>query len=504
MDLIQDLVLGFGVAFQPANLLFCTVGVVIGTLIGVIPGIGPVGAMGLLLPVTMYISPEASIIMLAGIYYGAQYGGTITSVLVRIPGEATTIVTCIDGHEMARQGRAGAALGIAAWGSFIAGTVSVLILMVVAQPLASLALRFGPPEYFALICVGLVLVTHLSQGSTLKALMMVFVGFILGSVGLDLVTAMPRFTLGITELSDGINIVPVVMGLFGIAEVLENLEGGERGGRQVESKLHSLWPTAADWARSKWAIVRGTLLGFFIGILPGGGGVLATFASYAVERRLSKHPEEFGHGAIEGVAGPETANNAAASGGLVPLLSLGLPTGPIMAMLFAALVIQGVQPGPLFIATNPQIFWGLVASMYVGNVLLLILNLPLIGIWVKILKTPGWILYQLIFLFCLIGAFSVNNSIFDVIVMLIFGAVGYLMRKFGYEAGPLVLAFVLGPILENNLRQALLISGGSFSIFFTHPISAAILGMVALILLSNLLPALRKKRRAYDEFREAE
>ena len=504
MDIFTNFALGLGVAFQPENLLFCTIGVVIGTLIGVIPGIGPVGAMGLLLPATMYVSPEASVIMLAGIYYGAQYGGTITSVLERIPGEATSIVTCLDGHEMARQGRAGAALGIAAWGSFIAGTVSVLALMLVAQPIASLALRFGPPEYFALICIGLVMVTHLSQGSTLKALMMVFVGFILGAVGLDLVTALPRFTMGISQLSDGIDIVPVVMGLFGIAEVLENLEKKEEDHPQPHAEVKNMWPTLADWARAKWAIMRGTMIGFFIGILPGGGGVLATFTSYAVERRVSKHPEEFGHGAIEGVAGPETANNAAATGGLVPLLSLGLPTGPIMAMLFAALVIQGVQPGPTFITNHPQIFWGLVVSMYVGNVLLLILNLPLIGLWVQILKTPSWILYQLILLFCVIGAYSVHNSIFDVTVMLVFGGIGYLMRKFGYEAGPLVLAFVLGPIFEQNLRQSLLISRGSFSIFFTHPISAAVLGLVALILISNLLPFIRARRHAYSQFREAD
>ncbi|WP_163269442.1 tripartite tricarboxylate transporter permease [Chelativorans alearense] len=504
MDILSNIALGLGVAFRPENLLFCTLGVVIGTLIGVIPGIGPVGAMGLLLPATMYVSPEASIIMLAGIYYGAQYGGTITSVLVRIPGEATSIITCIDGHELARKGRAGAALGIAAWGSFIAGTVSVLILMLVAQPLASMALRFGPPEYFAIICIGLVLVTHLSQGSTLKALMMAFVGFILGGVGLDLVTALPRFTLGINELSDGIGIVPVVMGLFGVAEVLENLEGRETKVRPTETRVKNLWPTMADWARAKWPIVRGTLIGFFIGILPGGGGVLATFTSYAIERRISKHPEEFGKGAIEGVAGPETANNAAASGGLVPLLSLGLPTGPIMAMLFAALVIQGVQPGPMFISNHPQIFWGLVMSMYVGNVLLLILNLPLIGVWVQILKTPGWMLYQLIFLFCLIGAYSVNNSTFDVLVMLVFGGVGYVMRKFHYDAGPLVLAFVLGPILEQNLRQSLLISRGDFSIFVTRPISGAILLLVLLILISNVLPYLRARRRARGQFRGAE
>jgi putative tricarboxylic transport membrane protein len=502
MDVFGQILFGFEIALQPENLMFCVIGVFIGTLIGVIPGIGPVGAMGLLLPITMYVSPTASIIMLAGIYYGAQYGGTITSILIRIPGEATSIVTCIDGYEMAQQGRAGPALGIAAIGSFIAGTVSVIGLMLVAQPLANMALRFGPPEYFGIICLGLVMVTQLSQGSTIKALMMAVVGVLLGSIGLDLVTGLPRYTFGLTELVDGVSIVPVVMGLFGIAEVLDNLEKNAKGQKVSQPKVRNLLPSLADWAQARLAIVRGTLIGFFIGVLPGGGGVLSTFVSYAVEKRVSKAPERFGKGAIEGLAGPESANNAAATGGLVPLLSLGLPTGGIMAMLFAALVIQGVQPGPSFIRTNPDMFWGLVASMYIGNVLLLILNLPLIGIWIQILKTPTWLLYPLILLFTTIGAYSVHNSIFDVLVMLGFGGLGFLMRKAGYDAGPLVLGFVLGPLLEKNLRQSLLISGGDFTIFVSRPLSVGILVVVALVLLSNVVPFIRERRRRYEEFSE--
>ncbi|EUB99287.1 protein of unknown function DUF112 transmembrane [Rhizobium sp. CF080] len=501
MDNLSHIIFGFGIAFQWDNLVFCMAGVLIGTLIGVLPGIGPVGAMGLLLPATMHITPTGSLIMLAGIYYGAQYGGTITSVLVRIPGEATSIVSCIDGYEMARQGRAGPALAIAAWGSFIAGTLSIVALMLISGPLAKAALDFGPPEYLAAICIGMVMVTQLSQNSPLKAMMMAALGVILGCVGTDLVTALPRFTMGFPELTDGLGIVPVVMGLFGIAEVIENLENQVSAGK-VQNRISRLWPSLQDWTEAKWAIVRGSILGFLIGILPGGGGVLATFVAYALEKKISRHPEKFGHGAIEGLAAPESANNAAATGGLVPLLSLGLPTGPIMAMLFAALVIQGIQPGPTLITNNPDVFWGLVASMYIGNVLLMILNLPLIGIWVQLLKTPIWLLYPVIFLFCLIGAYSVNNSVFDIYVMLVFGVIGYLMRKFGYEAGPLVLAFVLGPILEQNLRQSLLISRGSFSIFFSHPISATGFAICALVLLSNALPWLRRRRQVYNQFAE--
>jgi putative tricarboxylic transport membrane protein len=501
MDFFGSIIYGFQVTFQPINFLFCGVGVLVGTLVGVLPGIGPAGAMALLLPATFKFSPTSTLILLAGIYYGVQYGGSTTSILVNIPGEASSVMTCIDGHQMARQGRAGPALGIAAWGSFIAGTIANIGLMLVAIPLAHAALRLGPPEYFALMCTGLVIVTYLAQGSVLKAIMMGLVGIILGSIGLDLISGFPRFTFGINELTDGVGIVPLVMGLFGISEILENLEGSLE--REVfKTRIRNLWPSFKDWMESKWAIVRGSLIGFVLGILPGGGAVIATFVSYAVEKKVSKHPEKFGKGAIEGVAGPESANNAAAGGSLIPLLSLGIPPNPIMAIFFSALIIHGIQPGPLLIKQHPDLFWGLVASLYLGNGLLLVLNLPLIGIWVKVLEIPYKILFPLILLFCLIGVYSMNNLSFDLYVMLFFGVVGWIMRKFGYEGAPLILAYVLGPMLENALRQSLLISQGSFLIFVTRPISATALGFAFLLLLTTLLPNFKKRRQQYDQFKE--
>jgi putative tricarboxylic transport membrane protein len=501
MDVLNSLYLGFQVALTPVNLLFCFVGVIIGTLVGVLPGIGPVGAMALLLPATYGVSLTSSMIMLAGIYYGAMYGGSTTSILVNIPGEAASVITCIDGYQMARQGRAGPALGISAIGSFIGGTLSIIGLMLIAKPLASAALSFGPPEYFALMCTGLVILTYLTQGSMVKALMMALVGILLGSVGIDMITGSPRFTFKIGELSDGVGIIPVVMGLFGIAEVFSNLERIIK--RQVfETKIKNIWPTLNDYAQSKGAILRGSVLGFLLGVLPGGGAILASFLSYGIEKKLSKEPERFGKGAIEGVAGPETANNAAAGGALIPLLSLGIPPNVVMAMLFSAMIIHGMQPGPLLMKASPDLFWGLVVSMYMGNVLLVALNLPLIGIWVQLLKIPYRILMPLILLFCFIGAYSLNNSTFDVSIMILFGAVGYLMRKFGYEGAPLVLAFVMGPLLENNLRQALLMSGGSFTIFVSRPISVVTLSIAFLLLLSNLIPFLKKRRKQFDEFKE--
>jgi putative tricarboxylic transport membrane protein len=501
MDVLNSLYLGFQVALTPVNLLFCFVGVVIGTLVGVLPGIGPVGAMALLLPATYGVSLTSSIIMLAGIYYGAMYGGSTTSILVNIPGEAASVITCIDGYQMARQGRAGPALGIAAIGSWVGGTLSVIGLMLVAKPLANAALSFGPPEYFALMCTGLIILTYLTQGSMIKALMMALVGILLGSVGIDMITGVPRFTFKIGELSDGVGIIPVVMGLFGIAEVFSNLETVIK--RQIfDTKIKNIWPTLKDYAQSKWPILRGTVLGFLLGILPGGGAILASFLSYGIEKKLAKDPSRFGKGAIEGVAGPETANNAAAGGALIPLLSLGIPPNVVMAMLFSAMIIHGMQPGPLLMKTSPDLFWGLVASMYLGNTLLVLLNLPLIGIWVQLLKIPYRILMPLILLFCLIGAYSLNNSTFDVSIMILFGGVGYLMRKFGYEGAPLVLAFVMGPLLENNLRQSLLMSGGSFTIFVNRPISAVTLAIAFLLLLSNLIPFLKRRRKQFDEFKE--
>lgn len=500
MDFFDSILYGLQVTFQPINFLFCGVGVLVGTLVGVLPGIGPAGAMALLLPATFKFSPTSTIILLAGIYYGVQYGGSTTSILVNIPGEASSVMTCIDGHQMARQGRAGPALGIAAWGSFIAGTIANIGLMLVAIPLAHAALRLGPPEYFALMCTGLIIVTYLAQGSVLKAIMMGLVGVILGSIGLDLISGFPRFTFGINELTDGVGIVPLVMGLFGISEILENLEGSLK--REVfKTRIKNLWPSFKDWMESKWAIVRGSLIGFVLGILPGGGAVIATFVSYAVEKKVSKHPEKFGKGAIAGVAGPESANNAAAGSSLIPLLSLGIPPNPIMAIFFSALIIHGIQPGPLLIRQHPDLFWGLVASLYLGNAFLLILNLPLIGLWVKVLEIPYKILFPLILLFCLIGVYSMNNLSFDLYVMLFFGVVGWIMRKFGYEGAPLILAYVLGPMLENALRQSLLISQGSFLIFVTRPISAAALGFAFLLLLTTLLPNFKKRRQQYDQFK---
>jgi putative tricarboxylic transport membrane protein len=501
VEFFDSILYGFQVTFQPLNILFCGIGVLVGTMVGVLPGIGPAGAMALLLPATFQFSPTSTLILLAGIYYGVQYGGSTTSILVNIPGEASTVITCIDGHQMARQGRAGPALGIAAWGSFIAGTISNIGLMIVAVPLARAALALGPPEYFALMCMGLIVVTYLAQGSVIKAVMMALVGIILGSIGLDLISGMPRFTLGIDELTDGVGIIPLVMGLFGISEILENLERTCQ--REIfKTRVQNLWPSVKDWAQARWAIARGSILGFVLGILPGGGAVIASFVSYSVEKKISKTPERFGKGAIEGVAGPESANNAAAGGSLIPLLSLGIPPNPIMAIFFSALIIHGIQPGPLLIREHPDLFWGLVASLYLGNALLLILNLPLIGIWVKVLEIPYKILFPLLLLFCLIGSYSVHNVIFDLYVMLFFGVVGWVMRKFGYEGAPLILAFVLGPMLENALRQSLLISGGSFLIFVTRPISAIALVVVFLLLLSNLLPCFKKRRKSYEQFQE--
>jgi putative tricarboxylic transport membrane protein len=493
MDLFNSIAYGFQVTFQPANILFCGIGVLVGTLVGVLPGI---------VPATFRFSTTSTMIMLAGIYYGVQYGGSTTSILVNIPGEASSVMTCIEGHQMALRGRAGPALGIAAWGSFIAGTIANLGLMLVAVPLAHAALALGPAEYFSLMCMGLMIVTYLAQGSVLKSIMMALVGIILGSVGLDLISGLPRFTLGINELADGIDVVPLVMGLFGIAEILDNLEGTLRQD-VIKTRIRNLWPSLKDWIESKWAIVRGSLIGFILGVLPGGGAVISTFVSYAVEKKISKNPEKFGKGAIEGVAGPESANNAAAGASLIPLLSLGIPPNPIMAIFFSALIIHGLQPGPLLIRDNPELFWGLVASLYLGNGLLLLLNLPLIGVWVKVLQIPYKILFPLILLFCLIGSFTINNVSFDVYVMLIFGVLGWIMRKFGYEGAPLILAFILGPMLENALRQSLLISQGSFLIFVTRPISATALGVTTLLMLTNFIPVFKKQRKVYDMFKES-
>jgi len=501
MEILNNIFYGFSVAFIPANILYCFIGVFIGTLIGVLPGIGPVGAMSILLPVTVQIPPISSIIMLAGIYYGSMYGGSTTSILVNIPGEAASVVTCLDGYQMAKQGRAGPALGIAAFGSFIAGTLSVVGLAFLAPPLGEWALKFGPPEYFSVMVLGMTMLIYLASGSVPKAMMMALVGVLVASVGMDATSATQRFTLGILELNDGIGLIPLAMGLFGISEVLINVEQGLKR-ELAKEKIKGLLPTRQDWKDSTAPIARGSLLGFLFGILPGGGGVTSSFISYAVEKRVSRHPEKFGKGAIEGVAGPESANNAATGGGFVPLLTLGIPSNPAMAMLLGALLIHGMQPGPLLMQKQPDLFWGVVTSMYVGNGMLLLLNLPMIGIWVQVLKIPYRILFPLILLFCLIGAYSINNSVADVLIMIFFGIVGYLMRKFEYEGAPLILAYVLGPMLEISLRQSLTISSGSFAIFFTRPIAAGGMLLAILLILSPLLPRLRKKRRFPEAFGE--
>ena len=493
MDIVAGLGQGFAVALQPINLLYCFIGVFIGTLVGVLPGIGPVSAMSLLLPVTLSGTPEAGIIMMAGIYYGSMYGGSTTSILVNIPGEAASVVTCIDGHEMAKQGRAGPALGMAALASFAAGTFAVLALMLVAPSLARVAIAFGPPEYFSLMLLGLTILSFLSQGSMAKSLLMAAVGLVLGLIGMDQITAQPRLTFDRLELLDGVGLVPIVMGLFGVAEILSNLEQ-ELKRELIRANIGSLWPSLADWAASKWAILRGTVLGFFLGILPGGGAVIAAFASYAMEKKMSRTPERFGKGAIEGVAGPEAANNAAAGGAFIPLMTLGIPPNVVMALLLGAFIIHGLQPGPLLMVQKPELFWGIVASMYIGNVMLLVLNMPLIGMWVQVLKVPYSVLFPLILMFCIVGVFASGNAVFDVFVMVVFGVLGYLMRKFGYEPAPLVLAFVLGPMLENNLRKSLILSHGDFTIFVERPISAVCIILAAAALVGPLLPGLARRR----------
>ena len=493
MDTVHSLVHGFSIALQVDNLLFCFFGVLIGTLVGVLPGIGPVGAISILLPVSFRMSPVSAIILLAGIFYGSQYGGSTTSILVGIPGESFSIVTVLDGYQMARQGRAGPALGIAAFGSFIAGTLGVVGLMLFASPLAEFALNFGPPEYFGLFLLGLTLVIYLSFGSVIKGIMMGAFGLTLGCIGLDPMQGSPRMTFNIMQLWDGVNLVPVAMGMFGIAEVLINMETISSF-EILKTKIRNFFPTLSDWMRSKGAILRGTVIGFFIGLLPGGNAVIASFLSYTIEKRISKEPERFGKGAIEGVAGPESANNAATAGGLVPLFTLGLPTSVVMALLFGALLIHGIRPGPFLLRDNPDLFWGVISSMYIGNVMLLVLNLPLIPIWVQVLRVPARILYPLILLFCIVGCYSVNDSAFDLVIMMIFGLVGYLFRKFQYEAAPLLLAFVLGPMVEKSLRLSLTLSQGSLFIFFTRPISAVLVSIAIILFVTSFLSYLAKMK----------
>jgi len=496
MDFFNHLFLALRVTLEPNNLFWCFIGVLMGNLVGVLPGLGPVATISLLLPITYRLSPVESIILLAGIYYGAQYGGSTTSILLNIPGEASSVVTCLDGYQMARKGRAGAALGISAIGSFIGGTFGVAMLMFLAPPLADMALRFGPPENTSLITLGLTMVVYFSSGSVVKGLMMASLGLLFGCIGPELISGSLRFMLGIPDLAQGLGIVPVVMGLFGISEVMLNVEESLGKRKILKTKIRDLLPSRQEFKDSTGPILRGSVLGFLLGVLPGGGAMIASFMSYAMEKRLSKHPEEFGTGYIPGVAGPETANNAGAQGAYIPLLTLGLPCNVVMAVLIGAFLIHGISPGPMIMTTQPNLFWGVIGSMYIGNIMLLILNLPLIGIWVNLLRVPYVLLFPMILLFCLIGSYSIDNSLFDVRIMILFGIIGYLMKKFDYQPTPLVLAMVLGPMLEKNLGQSLLMSPGrSPIIFFSRPISAVLLTITIILTVSPLiLKAFWKKR----------
>lgn len=490
-DTLHNLYIGFSVALAPQVLLYAFVGCVVGTLVGVLPGIGPLAGISLLLPASFGLDATSAIVLLAGIYYGAMYGGSTTSILMRIPGEAASVMTCIDGYEMTRKGRAGPALAIAAIGSYIAGTVSVVGLMLLAPPLASFALRFGPPEYFALLLLGLLVLAYMSGGSMLKSLAMAALGLLLGMIGIDPMTGFFRFSYGLVELGDGIGVVPVAVGLFGLSEIL--LTAGQPTAPQVKKpKLKDLLPSKQEWRDSLWPIGRGTVLGFLIGIIPGSAHIISSFVSYAVERRLAKNPDRFGHGAIEGVAGPESANNSATSGAFVPMLALGVPSGPIPAVMIAAMMVHGISPGPLLITQQPELFWGFIASMYVGNVVLLILNLPLVGIFVNVLRVPYPLLYPAILLFCVLGVYAVNGSTIDIGIMAATGALGYLLRKFDFETAPVVLGLILAPMIEMSLRQSLEMSSGSYAIFVNRPIASVMLLLGLVLLLLSLLPFLGK------------
>ncbi|MFC1814471.1 tripartite tricarboxylate transporter permease [Thermodesulfobacteriota bacterium] len=495
---------GIKLVFQFQNLSYCLAGVFIGTLIGVLPGLGPMATIAILLPLCFKIPALSAIILMAGIYYGAQYGGSTTSILVNIPGESGSVITCLDGHPMAKQGRAGPALGIAAFGSFIGASISIIGLMFISKPLAQFALKFGPPEYFSLMCLGLIILTYLGQGSMAKALISAVFGLLLSLVGVDIFSGKPRLIFGIDYLIDGITLTGLMMGLFGVSEVFLKLEYAEESRKReiLEGKIKNLLPTLQDWKDSWGSILRGSFTGFFMGMLPGGGVVVSSFLSYGIEKKVSKQPEKFGTGLIQGVAAPETANNAASTSSFITLLSLGIPTNGIMAIILAALVIHGITPGPLFLEKNPDFFWTFIMSMYLGNITLVLLNLPLIPVWVQVLRVPSKILYPLILLFCLIGVYSVRQSTFDILIMIFFGWIGYLMRKYNYEVAPLTMAFVLGPRIEEALRQSLLISRGSLSIFLTRPIAAIFFGIGAILLITSLLPFLKQTKKKMEKFQD--
>ena len=493
-DLLANLALGFSVAANPYNFGFCLLGALVGTLVGVLPGIGTVATVAMLLPITFGLPPVGALIMLAGIYYGAQYGGSTTSILVNIPGEATSVVTCLDGHQMAKQGRAGAALSIAAIGSFFAGCVATVLVAALGAPLTGLALLFGPAEYFALMVLGLIFAVVLAKGSVLKAIAMILMGLLLSMVGSDLETGAGRMTFDIAELSDGIGFANVAMGVFGFAEIIRNLEMSQESRELVQSKIKGLMPTRQDLIDASGAIARGTVLGSLLGILPGGGAVVSSFAAYTFEKRISKHPERFGTGVIQGVAAPEAANNAAAQTSFIPLLTLGIPPNAVMALMVGAMTIHGIVPGPQVMTKQPELFWGMIASMWLGNLMLIIINLPLVGVWVSLLRVPYRLLFPSIIVFSSIGVYSINNSPTDVVIAAGFGLVGYWLVKHDFEPAPLVLAFVLGPLMEENLRRAMLIARGDATVFMTRPISAGLLLVAAALLVLATLPMIRKRR----------
>jgi putative tricarboxylic transport membrane protein len=492
-ELLSNLALGFGVAASPINIMFCLIGALVGTLVGVLPGIGSVATLAMLLPITFGLPPVSALIMLAGIYYGAQYGGSTTSVLVNIPGEATSVVTTLDGHQMAKQGRAGAALAIAAIGSFIAGCAATVLVAALGAPLTGLALLFGPAEYFSLMVLGLIFAVVLAKGSILKALAMIVAGLMLSMVGSDLETGIGRMTFDLPELSDGMGFAVVAMGVFGFAEIIRNLEK-PTSREYVMSKISGLMPTAADLKASAPAIGRGMVIGSLLGILPGGGAVIASFAAYTFEKKIAKDPSRFGRGAIEGVAAPESANNAAAQTSFIPLLTLGIPPNAVMALMVGAMTIHGIVPGPQVMTKQPELFWGMIASMWLGNLMLVVINLPLIGIWVRLLRVPYRLLAPSILVFCAIGVYSINNAPADVIIAGVFGLVGYWLIKHDFEPAPALLGFVLGPLMEENLRRAMLIARGDATVFVTRPISAALIFTAVLLLAIALLPMIRKRR----------
>ncbi len=499
MDIFSNLALGFGQALSLWNLFYCFIGVFLGTIVGVLPGLGPIATIAMLLPITFQLPAVSSLIMLAGIYYGAQYGGSTTAILINVPGESSSVVTAIDGYQLARQGKAGFALFTAAVGSFFAGTISTFLIAGFAPPLAQVALSFGPAEYFSLMVLGLAAAVSLAHGSLIKAIAMVVLGLLLGTIGQDLYTGTPRFSFGMTDLSDGLEFVGLVMGLFGIGEIVRNLEDEHERSVLVQ-KVIGLIPSRAEFISTIAPILRGTVLGSFLGILPGGGAMLASFAAYSFEKRVAKDPTRFGKGAIEGVAGPESANNAGAQTSFIPMLTLGIPSNPVMALMIGAMIIQGIVPGPNVVTEKPELFWGIIASMWVGNVMLLILNLPLIGIWVKFLSVPYHVLFPGIMAVCCIGVYSVSNNPFDAYTMAFFGVVGYVLVKLDCEPAPLILGFVIGKMLEEYLRRAMLLSRGDPLVFFQRPISAALLIFAILALVITLIPSVSKTRE--EAFRE--